>query len=181
MICEHCKQRHATVTVTQVQGGQTVERHYCEICASQFHPFHFDVKEEPVSLQQLISNWFNTSTQTAKQEEKVKQQKKITACPSCGFTYRQFLSKGKFGCANCYDTFSEQLPNVLKRLQAGTKHIGHVEHQEQHLEQWIKKITDIREQMKAAISEERFEEAAKMRDEIRLLEQKVHVGGADAE
>ena len=35
------------------------ERHYCEVCAAQFHPFQFDVKEEPISLQQLVSNWFN--------------------------------------------------------------------------------------------------------------------------
>ena len=39
MICEHCKQRNATVTVTQVQSGQKVEHHYCEVCAAQFHPF----------------------------------------------------------------------------------------------------------------------------------------------
>lgn len=68
MICEHCKQRHANVTVTQVHNGQKVERHYCEVCATQFHPFQFDVNEEPASLQQLISNWFNFVPVNAKKK-----------------------------------------------------------------------------------------------------------------
>lgn len=68
MICEHCKQRHANVTVTQVHNGQKVERHYCEVCATQFHPFQFDVSEEPTSLQQLISNWFNFVPVNAKKK-----------------------------------------------------------------------------------------------------------------
>ena len=62
MICEHCKQRNATVTVTQVQSGQKVEHHYCDVCASQFHPFHAEFKQEPVSIQQLLSNWFGSPT-----------------------------------------------------------------------------------------------------------------------
>lgn len=181
MICGHCKQRHASVTVTQVQNGQKFEHHYCEVCAAQFHPFHFEVKEEPISLQQLVSNWFNVPIQKNVPEEKLQQQdKKVNSCPYCGFTYRQFLNKGKFGCAHCYDTFSDQLPHVLKRLQVGTKHIGKTMDEKQYFGQWQERINEIREQMKLAITEERFEAAAKMRDEIRMLENKLHAGGIES-
>ncbi|MEK4231173.1 UvrB/UvrC motif-containing protein [Solibacillus sp. FSL H8-0538] len=179
MICEHCKQRHANVTVTQVQSGQKFERHYCEVCAAQFHPFQFEVKEEPVSLQQLVSNWLNVPFPKNVQEEKQNPDKKLLSCPSCGFTYRHFLNKGRFGCAQCYETFRDQLPNVLKRLQAGTKHIGKADGEQLHIGQWLQQIAAIREQMKQAIAEEQFEEAAKMRDEIRMLESRVHAGGVD--
>lgn len=174
MICEHCKQRHAEVTITQVQKGQKVERHYCEVCAAQFHPFQIELQEEPASLQQLISNWLNFAP-SAKKENTMATEQKAAACPTCGFTYSQFLKKGKFGCENCYETFSEQLPQLLERIQAGTKHVGFVEEasSKKKIEQ---KIIQLREQMQAAISEERFEDAAKVRDEVRLLQHKIQVG-----
>ncbi|WP_107839092.1 UvrB/UvrC motif-containing protein [Metasolibacillus meyeri] len=175
MICEHCKQRHASVTVTKVQNGQTVAKHYCEHCASKFHPFQTDIQEEPVALHQLISNWFGVpmwkSTQT--EEKKATQ----NACPSCSVTYRQFLKQGKFGCAECYSTFREQLPPVFSRLQAGTSHTG--KSVAISIEQLKQKIEEIRQHMQYAIEEERFEDAAKMRDEIKSIQHKLDAGGVD--
>ena len=178
MICEHCKQRHANVTVTQVQNGQQMERHYCEICAAQFHPFSFDVQEEPASLQQMISNWFNFVPITTKKENTIASNPQVKACPTCGCTYRQFLKQGKFGCGECYETFSEQLPQLLEKLQAGTKHVGYVEEtpSKEKIEQQISKL---RAAMQQAVMEERFEEAATLRDNIRELTSKVGHQGED--
>lgn len=180
MICEHCKQRHATVTVTQIQHGTKLERHYCEECASQFHPFHFDLQEEPVSIHQFMSNWFGMPAWKNKSQEEVQQTKKKNACPSCGFTFKQFLKVGKFGCTMCYDTFREQLSPVLKRLQADVKHVGNEQIEVKHIEQLQRRIGTIHQQMQRAIAEERFEEAAILRDEVRAIERKLNVGGVDA-
>lgn len=172
MICEHCKQRHASVTITQVQNGTKLERHYCDVCAAQFHPFHFEVQEEPISLHQLVSNWFGTSPKAQQQSELKKQQ---LSCPTCNFTYRQFLKVGKFGCPTCYDTFREQLPNVLERLQADTKHVGVMYHEDKVV-QLQEQIEVLKERMQQAIVEEHFEEAAKLRDEIRAIQSKLQAG-----
>ena len=173
MICEHCKQRHANVTVTQVQHGQQMERHYCEVCAAQFHPFQLEVSEEPASLQQLLTNWFNFVPITKKETPASTVKTKV--CPTCGFTYRQFLKQGKFGCSDCYQTFSEQLPQLLEKIQAGTKHVGYVEDvpSKEKIEQ---QIQELRTLMQQAIEEERFEDAAQLRDDIRALESKVKKG-----
>ena len=179
MICEHCKQRHATVTITQVQSGVKSERHYCEVCAAKFYPFQVEVQEEPVSIHQLMSDWFGLPKWKSKVQEEAQQNKQQGTCPSCGFTYRQFLKVGKFGCANCYDTFRDQLPPVLKRLQADVKHVGKMQTDEKQIAHYQKQIELIRQQMQQAIAEERFEEAAKLRDEVRAIEQKLHVGGVD--
>ena len=176
MICEHCKQRHANVTVTQVHNGQKVERHYCEVCATQFHPFQFDVSEEPTSLQQLISNWFNFVPVNAKKENATKQTTTQKECPSCGFTYRQFLKQGKFGCGQCYETFSEQLPQLLERIQAGTQHVGY-EKNAPSKEKIEQQINELRTLLHQAIAEERFEDAASIRDEVRELESKIKQEG----
>lgn len=174
MICEHCKQRHANVTVTQVQNGQQIERHYCDVCAAQFHPFQFEMKEEPASLQQLMTNWFNF-VPIIKKENVAGSTAKTKACPTCDTTYRQFLKQGKFGCGDCYRTFSEQLPQLLEKIQAGTKHVGYVE--ETHSKEKInQQISELRLLQQQAITEERFEDAAKFRDDIRALESKVGQG-----
>lgn len=172
MICEHCKQRHASVTITQVQNGTKLERHYCDVCASQFHPFHFDVQEEPISLQQLVSNWFGVPAKSQQQSE---QKKQSVTCPTCNFTYRHFLKVGKFGCPDCYDTFRKQLPRVLERLQADVKHVG-IQQQINDVAQIQQQIEAIKQQMQQAIADENFEEAAKLRDEARNLQSKLQAG-----
>lgn len=178
MVCEHCKERHANVTVTQVQNGQKIERHYCDVCASQFHPFQFDVQEEPISLQQFITNWFGTPVKS-KTSSELKSTQTQLSCPSCQLTYAQFLKSGKFGCGMCYSTFRNQLPQILEKLQAGTKHINEQHDQKLNMEQFERQIKLYRQQMKQAIEEERFEDAAKFRDEIKHLETKLQAGGVD--
>lgn len=172
MICEHCKQRHASVTITQVQNGTKLERHYCDVCASQFHPFHFDVQDEPISLQQLVSNWFGVPTKAQPQTE---QKKQPATCPTCNFTYRQFLKIGKFGCPDCYETFRQQLPSVLGRLQADVKHVG-TQQQPNEAVQLQQEIEQIKQKMQQAVAEENFEEAAKLRDKARALQSKLQAG-----
>ena len=94
MICENCKQRPATITVTQLKNGKKTTRHYCEVCNQQLDHFHLnlDMDDNPISMQQLFSNWFGTSSESAQvpksQEQYMHQQ---NACPECGMTYQQFL------------------------------------------------------------------------------------------
>jgi protein arginine kinase activator len=182
VICEHCKQRHATVNVTQVQNGQKFERHYCEVCAAQFHPFQFDKQDDSVSLSQLLSNLFNLSATPISTNHSIynEQLNTVEDCVNCGCSYHQFLKQGKFGCAQCYDAFSTQLPKILQRLQAGVEHVGSKE-VELNVNHYIQQIKSLKEKQKEAIEQELFEDAAKLRDEIRKLAAMVEKGGGDAE
>ena len=67
----------------------------------------------------------------------------------------------------------------MKRLQADVKHVGKMQTEEKQTLNYQKQIESIRQQMQRAIAEERFEEAAKLRDEVRAIEQRLHVGGVD--
>ena len=49
----------------------------------------------------------------AKGGEKQQVQPQQQTCPQCGFSYKQFLKEGKFGCPSCYDTFGDHLPKLL--------------------------------------------------------------------
>lgn len=175
MICEHCQQREASITITKVQHGEKLEQHYCDVCAPQFHPFSFVEKEEPISLHQLLSGWFSPSQQKGSQ---VAPQKKGIGCPTCQLTYRGFLKQGKFGCADCYEAFAAYLPQMLQRIQAGTKHID--EEQKSERETLYEQLRTLREQLQQLITEEKFEEAITCRDQIRALESKLQDGGVSS-
>lgn len=175
MICENCKQRPAKVTVTQIQNGEQVQRHYCEVCAKNFHPFHLDFQQDPLSLHQLLSNWFGVPESKQMQQ---KPQPEAKTCSSCGWTFRQFLNQGKFGCAHCYESFHEQLPDVFKKLHNGNvKHVGKAPGTFGQTLQLKKQIEAIRTSMRTAIEIENFEEAARLRDEARSLEEQLQSGG----
>lgn len=178
MVCENCKQRHANVTVTQVQNGQKLTHHYCEVCASQFHPFHFEVQEEPISLQQFITNWFGAPVQQ-QFNNKAKPQQQATSCPKCGFTFKKFLKEGKFGCAECYTTFHDQLPTIFEKLHGGTEHVGKAEQLGGEKQKLIHQIEELREKIQQAIEQELFEEAAVIRDQIKQLQTSLEGGGSD--
>ena len=171
MICEHCKQRHANVTVTQVVDDQKVNHHYCEICATQFYPTQLEHKHEPMKLHQLLSSWFGTlSSMQQDVDSQMKQSSKQHVCPKCGFSYQRFLKEGKLGCALCYETFRQELPPIFTRLQAGSTHIGKMPKDINNTIVLKKKINDLRTAMQLAVVEERFEDAAKLRDEVKEIE-----------
>ncbi|MGG0657165.1 UvrB/UvrC motif-containing protein [Rummeliibacillus pycnus] len=133
-------------------------------------------------MQKLFSNWFGTPSWSV-QSVPINNKQTIVqneSCPQCGMTYRKFLEEGKFNCPTCYETFKEQLPQVLKRLHNGaTEHIGKVPGSINESYQTKRQIEALRQDMKVAVEEERFEDAANIRDQVRLLEQKLQMGGEE--
>ncbi|MBM7707487.1 UvrB/UvrC motif-containing protein [Chryseomicrobium aureum] len=172
MICENCKQRPAHVKMTVTQNGEPFTRHLCDVCASQLHPFQN--QQDPLTVHQLLTNLF-TPEQTKTQASREKSQ---WSCPNCGWTYERFVHRGKFGCAECYETFGNALPPVMKRLHNGNaEHIGQVPEAYEETRDLKRRIEDIRSRMQQAIAEEEFETAATLRDQARELEAKLSKGG----
>lgn len=165
MYCEHCQQREAAIVMTATNNGQKTKQHLCHECATNLQTFHVEL-QDATPLQQLLTTWFGTP---AWQQQEQKEQR-TTACAHCQLTFQQFLKDGKFGCPSCYDAFHDELPPLLKRLQSGIEHVGKVPHVVNEKMSLKKRIELIRQTMKTAVEEERFEDAAKLRDEARALE-----------
>lgn len=47
-------------------------------------------------------------------------------CDFCGFTQSDFKKTGRFGCAKCYQVFSEGLESLLEAMHKNTEHAGKV-------------------------------------------------------
>lgn len=175
MFCEQCGKRPASVIVKQTVNGNTIERHLCPVCAAESHNLNYAFEQDPLAIHQLLSNWFpnqKTSVNPVKKE--------VAVCPNCGFTFSKFMEIGKFGCATCYDAFEDQLDNIFKRLHNGNyRHEGKIPSAYGGTLKIKKEIEELRKQMQVSIADEDFEEAAKLRDEVRALTLQLEGGEAD--
>ena len=94
-------------------------------------------------------------------------------CKNCGLSFEEFGKVGRLGCANCYQSLSKVLLPLIKRVQRSTTHMGK---KPSKIPKDMKQTLDLRdsqERLKKYIQLEEFEEAAKVRDEIRKLEEKI--------
>ena len=86
------------------------------------------------------------------------------------------------GCADCYDKFEEKLEPSIRKIHGKTKHIGKFvsysednevkdSANEESVSQEKSELESLQEQMKAAINEQRFEDAAVIRDKIKEIQE----------
>lgn len=88
-------------------------------------------------------------------------------------TYTQFTKIGRFGCDECYDQFAERLDPLFRRIHGTTDHAGKIPKRNGGLIHDKRQIESLKKHLKLLIEREEFEEAAKLRDQIRELEEKV--------
>lgn len=92
-------------------------------------------------------------------------------CPGCGFSRSKFQQTGRLGCSQCYLTFSDEILSRLGPMHRGLRHFGkHPEGFEGDAfsERLLK---ECKERLEEAVKAENYEEAARIRDEIRQLEE----------
>lgn len=176
MLCQECQERPATMQVTKFMNGEKTEVNLCEQCAheqSELFMFHDGGN---MSFNNLLAGLLNMGmgvpgtshgTKTGFSQDE-------PTCPHCQLTYREFVNSGRFGCAQCYETFEQNLEPVLKRLQGGNvRHHGKIPRRVGGTLHIRKQINDLKEQLKGYIEAEEFEKAAQTRDDIRALEREI--------
>tara|TARA_B100000959_G_scaffold278097_1_gene335793 strand:+ start:177 stop:668 length:492 start_codon:yes stop_codon:yes gene_type:complete len=101
-----------------------------------------------------------------------------TSCPDCGMTIAQYKESSLLGCPTCYKRFEEQLAHVIANVQDNhTQHVGRApstasEDLSRHLT-----VRRLLKQLEKAVTQEQYEEAAVLRDELR----KLHEGGTPSD
>ena len=158
MICELCKEREATVHLTQVVDGVIKKMHLCEECSTKSG---FDVNG-PVSITDILLG-MGIEKEPAGAGER--------SCPRCHMRRTDFKKMGRFGCADCYTAFAEELPPLLKAMHRSDRHTGKVPAREQTRVRASEELADLQKRMDAAIASENFEEAARLRDQIQSCRQ----------
>lgn len=162
MSCDICGKNDATVHLTEIVDGEMTKMHLCEECARKKGA----EMEEHFGLSDLLAGLADLDVKLPQKEES-----KIE-CPNCGLTYQDFKKIGRLGCGQCYTAFEKILAPLIKRIHGSTQHFGKIPGRTPKMAKAPDRMRDIRSRMRRAIETEEFEEAAKLRDEIRKLEKK---------
>ncbi len=154
--CDKCD-KPATIHLTEIVGGEKLEKHLCEDCAEAEG---ITIKAN-IPISQLLEDFV---LQTVGESEPGRE----LTCEVCGLTFSEFRQKGLLGCPNDYDAFEAELLPTLTRLQGGaTQHVGKVPRRAGITQQKQTMILRLRAQLKQAITAEEYERAAKLRDQIK--------------
>jgi len=164
MLCDICSKNPATVHLTEIVDDQMSELHLCEECARK----KSSQMESQFGLSDLLAGLADF--------EKPSEEKEMAAikCPNCGLTYKDFKKVGRFGFCECYTTFRKFLTPLLKRIHGSGMHCGKcpVKVTTSRISKKKADIQELRCRLQKAIEMEAYEEAAKIRDQIKELQEK---------
>ena len=161
MLCDLCNKNSATVHLTEIIDDQMSELHLCEECARQKSA----QMEQQFGLSDLLAGLAEFE-KPAKEAEAVISLK----CASCGLAYEDFKKIGRLGCGDCYTTFRKYLASLLKRIHGSNIHLGKSPITAAKAVTKKTDMQELRQKLQKAIETEAFEEAARIRDQIKELE-----------
>lgn len=167
MKCDYCDSK-ATVFLTQLAEGQMKKVCLCESCAEErgvTDPTGF-------SLADMLQGNFQKAMDSDPIQKGGETAARGSSCDQCGFTLDDFQKIRRFGCANCYTVFGHELSAMLRSMHKGPTHVGKVPEGLMESHYRNQRMQELRTKLEKAISSESYEEAADLRDEIRLLEEK---------
>lgn len=171
MICQECESRTATLHFTKIINGEKTEFHICEVCAREKGEL-IPGAPNGFSIHNLLSGLLDFEpTSASANASGVKAQS--FRCEECGLTYTQFGKLGRFGCSSCHKYFSEKLEPLLKRVHGNTIHVGKIPLRSGGQIKYKREIEVLKREMQKHIEQEEFEQAAKIRDQIRTIEKKI--------
>ena len=159
MQCCVCKEKPATVHLTQIVGDKMQKLDMCEECAKAKginDPTSFAMADLMLGL-------------GASQELDQSGAGAELKCPRCGFSQADFKKSGRLGCPDCYKTFAEGLAGLLKTMHKGTRHTGKVPEALRATRENSDRLKTLQKKLAKAIEDENYETAAGLRDEIKSL------------
>jgi protein arginine kinase activator len=166
MLCQNCGKNEATTHIKQIINGDMAESHLCSDCAA--HLGYSDVFSGfGLNLSEFFGGFLGDMMPSLSSG-------KIQRCAKCGTSFEEIVRSGRVGCADCYTTFYDRLLPSIQRIHGKIKHSGKTSQStpaEVKVETKEEKIEKLRQQMNEAVAKQEFEQAAKIRDEIKALEE----------
>ncbi len=155
MKCQSCGKKQATVKYYENINGKKQEYHFCSECAKKYG---IGISEFS-NISDIFSPMFLNFPEFEERD---------VVCDKCGYTLEEYSKTGMLGCPNCYDTFKDSLDDMLIRMHGKNRHIKLEDKSKEDKKD--EKLEKLKAKIKECIEEEKYEEAAKIRDEIKKIE-----------
>lgn len=159
-MCDACGEKEASVHLTQMVDEDVRKIHLCETCAAASG---LDVNG-PMSLTDMLFGLGGTKEQDGPVPDKT--------CPVCQMHFADFKKTTRLGCQNCYDAFAEEIMPLIEEMHRGKKHVGKMPARSVRKQGVFHCLPDLRSALRAAVDSENYEEAARIRDRIRMCAEK---------
>lgn len=161
--CAHCG-KPATIHLTQIINNKIHKVDLCEECP------HKQGVTDPEGFS--LADFLLKPAAMAAATENLR-------CEHCGFTPSDFKKTGRFGCPHCYESFKGMLKPMLVNMHRDTHHRGKVPEKAVARIEHQAKLGSLRRELEEAIGQEQYEQAARLRDAIRELENIPAMGGRE--
>ncbi|MEG0873329.1 MAG: UvrB/UvrC motif-containing protein [Clostridia bacterium] len=162
MKCQKCLHREATVRYSENINGKSQEAHLCYECAKKMGIADFSDFLSPIFIN--MPEFFG---------------EQVLECSVCGNSFEDYANTGLFGCSSCYDVFESNLDELFLKMHGKNRHVGtRRKRLAENKKVETKKITkeeqlaELKNKLKELIEQEKYEDAALIRDKIKKIEGK---------
>ncbi len=160
MKCQKCT-KAATLHITEVLTDEQFEElHLCEDCAQKYL---YEPQQAAPGKKGSESGQVEEADETSLLNQR--------ECPVCGIKFVEFRNSGRLGCPHDYQEFREELAPLLENIHGEVKHCGKTPRRLPQNKQTQSELIQLRKQLQQAVTREAYEDAARLRDRIRQLEE----------
>ncbi|HOD15040.1 MAG TPA: UvrB/UvrC motif-containing protein [Spirochaetota bacterium] len=171
MLCERCRNIEATIHLTEIIKDVKSEVHLCESCAREIG-LNSKLSSFSLSIPEMLS-FLDVS--------EIEEYPAGSVCKSCGLSFMDYSRENKLGCPDCYVHLKDSLKSVIAGYHGAARHVGKQPSVPGSIatDTYVrttrtvtikKSLDDLKNQLKRAVYEERYEEAAVLRDRINDME-----------
>jgi protein arginine kinase activator len=129
MLCEKCQKNQSTVFYQETVNGKTKSYSICAACAEEMEKKGEIKLETSHVFSDPFGDWFSDGlfgslfTSRHGRGQALPQTKR---CNLCGSSFQDFAASGKAGCPKCYEVFSAELEDSIRRIHGSIGHVGRV-------------------------------------------------------
>lgn len=167
-LCQLCRKRPATTHLTEVPLHG--EAHTLHACSSCLKAMGLELDREPIPVAEILDAAASGVAPVAQKSEPATETVEVgKTCDECGLRWEEFLESNRFGCANDYTVFRDKVSEVLKEIHDTDSHVGKRPGDGPSDTATLEKRS-LERQLEAAVREEHYEDAARLRDRLSSLE-----------
>ena len=168
MLCQKCHKNLATLRYAEVVGGKVSDLQLCAECMNR-------MQDEAASGFELAGIGAAKVKQKQLVEAPAESPVPHRVCRSCGTDLKEAIQLSRVGCSSCYDALGDSLEQVLRGFHVGMRHRGKEPHITDARKVMRSELHSLRALLRSTLKSENYEEAAKLRDRIKTLEETMDV------